>query len=95
MEDRTIKPLEDIAEEYVEIRDQRMDLTQREHALKQHAMKLMKKYDKTHYKHDGVEIFIVPGEDDVKVKVKKAGDEEPAAGGAEFAAERAAAVAED
>src|SRR5215471_10381704 len=84
MEDHAIKPLEEVAEQYAEIRDQRMELTEREHSLKTHALKLMKKYDKTIYRHGGVEITVVPGEDDVKVRVKKPGDEDQAGGGAQF-----------
>jgi hypothetical protein len=55
-----------------------MELTEEEHTLKVHALKLMKKYEKTIYRHNGVEITVVPGEDDVKVRVKKAGDDEDA-----------------
>jgi hypothetical protein len=75
LEDHAIKPLEDVAEKYAEIRDQRMELTQSEHELKALALKLMAKYDKTIYRHNGVEITVVPGEDDVKVRVKKPGDD--------------------
>jgi hypothetical protein len=94
MEDHAIKPLENIAAEYAEIRDKRMELTREEHDLKANALKLMKKYGKTLYKHGGVTIQVVEGEPDVKVKIKKPGDEEEdaQAAGAEFAAERAAAV---
>jgi hypothetical protein len=105
LEDRAIKPLEEVAEEYAEIRDARVELTAREHALKVHALQLMKRYEKTIYRHDGIEITVVPGEDDIKVRVKKAddesaddapdpdaGDDAPADIGAEFADERAAAV---
>jgi hypothetical protein len=55
-----------------------MELTQREHALKDHTRKLMKKYGKTIYRHNGVEITVTPGEDDVRVKVRKH-DEDDAA----------------
>lgn len=75
MEDRAIKPLEDVAAAYAEVRDKRMELNKEESELKQHALKLMKKYDKTIYKRDGIEIRIVPGEDEVKVKIHKAGEE--------------------
>lgn len=75
LEDRTIKPLEDVAEEYADIRDNRVELTAREHALKIHALQLMKKYDRVIYRHDGIEITVVPGEDDIKVKVKKESDD--------------------
>jgi hypothetical protein len=75
MEDHAIKPLEDIATAYADVRDRRIELNAEEHELKDHAKALMKKYDKTIYKHGGVEIRIVPGEDDVKVKIAKPGDE--------------------
>jgi hypothetical protein len=76
LEDHAIKPLEEAAEHYAEIRDQRMELTQREHELKIHALKLMRKYEKTIYRHNGVEITLVHGEDDVRVRVKKAGGDD-------------------
>jgi hypothetical protein len=75
MEDRSIHELDDVAEQYAEIRDQRMELTEREHTLKGLTLKLMKKHGKTIYRHDGIEITVVPGEDDVKVRVKKAEDD--------------------
>jgi hypothetical protein len=76
LEDRAIKPLEDIAAAYADARDRRMALNAEEAELKKHALTLMHKYDKTIYRHDGIEIRIVEGEEDVKVKVKKAGDDE-------------------
>lgn len=76
MQDRAIKPLEDLAASYADVRDRRMELNKEEHELKAHTLKLMKKYEKTIYRHDGIEIRIVPGEEDVKVKVKKPGDED-------------------
>jgi hypothetical protein len=100
MEDRGIKALDDVADNYADIRDERMDLTRREHELKVLALKLMKKHDKTIYKHDGIEITVIPGEDDVKVRVQKAktttdGDEAVTIADVdqgEYAAERRAAV---
>ncbi len=35
----------------------------------------MKQYGKWHYKRDGVELTVVPGEDDIKVRVRKPKDE--------------------
>lgn len=78
-EDRAIQPLEDVAASYADVRDRRIALNAEEHELKVHALKLMHKFDKTIYRHNGIEIRIVEGEEDVKVKVKKAGDDEPAA----------------
>ena len=92
MENHAIKPLEDLAAAYADIRDERMALTQREHDLKAATLKLMRKYDKTIYRHDGIEITIVTGEDDVKVKVKKAEAEDKDEDRVEFAAARRAAV---
>lgn len=53
-----------------------MELTKREAEIKQTALKLMHKFDKTIYRHDGIEIRLVPGEEDVKVRIKKPGDDE-------------------
>lgn len=95
MEDHAIKPLEDIAAEYAGIRDQRMELGRQEHILKGNALKLMKKYSKTIYKHGGVTIQVIDGEPDVKVKVKKPGEDDDAESGGEFAAERRGALDAD
>ncbi len=70
MEDVRIKALEDIAHEYADIRDRRMGLNTDEANLKQRALKLMKKHGKTVYKRAGLEIRVVPGEENLKVKVK-------------------------
>lgn len=81
MEDHAIKPLEEIAEQYVDIRDHRMELTEQEHTLKVTGIKLMKKYGKTVYRHNGVELTLLTGEDDLKVRVKKSGDADDEPGG--------------
>src|SRR5262245_35803654 len=69
MADRAIRPLENVAADYADLRDQRMQLTVQEHAVKVKALALMKKYGKTIYRHNGITITVVAGEDDVKVKV--------------------------
>jgi hypothetical protein len=74
MEDRQIGDLEQVAIDYADIRDRRQALTKDEVDLKSRALNLMHKYGKTHYKRDGVEITLVPGEEDVKVRVKKEAD---------------------
>lgn len=76
MEDRAIKALEDIAEAYAEVRDERIALNLREAELKQTAMALMKKHEKQIYRRNGIEIRVVPGEEDIKVRIKKPGDKE-------------------
>jgi hypothetical protein len=60
MQDTAIKPLEDIAAAYADVRDQRMALNKDEHDLKQAALKLMKKYGKVIYRHEGIEIRWCP-----------------------------------
>lgn len=70
LEDHAIRALDNAAAEYADIRDQRMALTNQEVDLKSRALKLMKKYGKTTYKHNGVSIEIVAGDESIKVKVK-------------------------
>jgi hypothetical protein len=103
-EDRKIRALEEAAEAYAEIRDERMQLNQREAELKSALLAQMKKLGKTVYHRDGITITVVAEEETVKVRVKKASDEDddedqddmPPQLGEEFAEERAAAVnAED
>jgi hypothetical protein len=57
----------------------------------------MHKHKKTIYRHNGVEITLVPGEEDVKVRVKKAeeDDDEVAFGDATQTDERRRAVEND
>jgi hypothetical protein len=76
MEDRSIRALEEVASEYADIRDRRMALLQEEIELKGRAMRLMKKHGKSEYRRDGIEILIVPGEESIKVRVKKVSDDE-------------------
>jgi hypothetical protein len=90
-EDRAIKPLEDIAAAYADVRDRRIALNREEAELKAHALKLMHKHDKTIYRRDGVEIRIIDGEEDVKVKVKKAADEDADGAGTDAEADGAEA----
>jgi len=71
LEDHAIKPLDTAAAEYADIRDQRMDLTRQEVDLKARTLKLMKKYGKTKYQHNGILIEIEPGAETIKVRVKK------------------------
>ena len=52
-----------------------MELTDEEGQLKARAIALMHQFKKTIYKHDGIEIRLVAGAEDVKVKVRKAPDD--------------------
>jgi hypothetical protein len=75
-EDRRLQPLDDLAAAYAEVRDRRMELTDEEGTLKARAIALMHQFQKTIYKHDGIEIRLVAGAEDVKVKVRKAADDQ-------------------
>jgi hypothetical protein len=70
LEDRTIAPLEALATDVAEIREERAELAQRELAIRQKALVVMKQLGKTVYRHNGIEIEIVHGEDAVKMRVK-------------------------
>jgi hypothetical protein len=76
MEDPVVSALDEAAIAYAELRDQRMALLKQEVSLKQRTLALMKKYRKTIYRHDGIEIDIVPAEEMVHVKVRKAATDE-------------------
>jgi hypothetical protein len=71
-----IDELDDLASEYANIRDQRMELNRQEAALKQNLLTMMHRHKKTTYHHDGIEIDIIQEEETVKVRVKKPKDEE-------------------
>jgi hypothetical protein len=70
-EDAKIDALEDLAEEYAGVRDQRMALSANEVDLKGKLLLAMKTNNKEKYKRDGIEIRIVHEQENVKVKVKK------------------------
>jgi hypothetical protein len=73
LEDRTIAELETLAADYADIRDRRIALNKEEGDLKARVMAEMRRQQKETYKRDGIEIRIVHGDDDVKVKVAKEG----------------------
>lgn len=75
-EDAKIDALEEIAEDYAEIRDKRQLLTVQEVDLKSKVLDLMKANGKEHYRRNGVEITIIHEDETVKVRVKKADDGE-------------------
>lgn len=77
MEDHVIQPLEQGAQQYADLRDTRIELDKEESELKTALLKLMKQHGKTIYRHGGVTIRVIAGEEDVKVKVAplKAPDE--------------------
>ena len=75
-EDAKIDALEDAAEEYARIRDERVALSAEEVELKGKLLDLMKANKKENYVRDGIEIHIVHEEETVKVKIKKQDSDE-------------------
>src|SRR5580765_3665263 len=71
MVDARIPALENIAGDYADIRDQRMDLNSQESKLKAKTLGLMREHGKAVYKRDGIEIRIIEGEENIKVRLKK------------------------
>ena len=62
--------MEDAAESYAEIRDQRMELTESEVSAKATLLAVMKKHNLKSYKDKGAGLYVMieEGEDNVKVK---------------------------
>ena len=71
MEDPAIEELENSAEEYADIRDQRMELTKEETRLKTELLGLMKKHNRVSYVHDGYDIKVIVESEKLKVRIKK------------------------
>jgi hypothetical protein len=69
MEDRALQELEAKAEEYAEVRDERMSLTEQESELNAELLLLMKKYKKSEYHHGDVHCWVKYTEEKVKVKI--------------------------
>jgi|SRR5262245_4309806 len=80
LENHGIEELEGLAESYADLRDQRMELTNQEHAAKGEILKAMRRHNKTAYSHAGIAITVIAGEDDVKVRVRKGGEDETETG---------------
>ena len=74
------KDVRDAAETYREVRDERMELTEREVEAKADLMAAMKKHGLQKYVDEDAEIEaeIVPGEETVKVRKWKAPKDKPA-----------------
>lgn len=68
MEVPVIKEVVEAAEYFVEVRDERMELTKKESAAQAHLMNMMEKNDLTEYVFDGKKAMIVEGGKKVKVR---------------------------
>lgn len=69
MADAGITELDQLALEYVEVRDPRIALSKREGEIKKMLIAAMHKHKREEYVYEGTKIVLVPGEEKVKVKV--------------------------
>jgi hypothetical protein len=79
VEDRRIEELDGIAESIQDVRAQKNELSQTEKQYLVQALQLLRKHDKQVWKHGGVELVRVPGDEKVRVRLvngEGAADEE-------------------
>ena len=71
-ERKTVKEIDDAAEAYLEARDKRMKLSEKEKVAKDALISVMKKHSVTVYRDDQVSpplvVTLVPGKDGVQVR---------------------------
>jgi hypothetical protein len=75
-DDNKIADLEAAAENYAEVRDERMALLKQEVDLQESLLKLMKKHDRVSYRRDGIKITVVEKSEKVRVRVSHGEEEE-------------------
>lgn len=68
--------LQDLAQQYADVRDQRVALTTDEVRLKGELLEAMHKHKLKDYVYEGVEIHIITESETIKVKIRKPSDEE-------------------
>jgi len=73
-EDAAITELEDLAQEYVELRDERMKILAQEVEKKGQMLAAMKKHKRTTYNREGIEIEIESIGEKLKVHIRKEKD---------------------
>lgn len=71
MEDRSIKALEQLAAQFVDLKDQRKALKNQEDALTTKIIATLRKHEKDYYKRDGLEIRIELAAEKVKVTMQR------------------------
>jgi hypothetical protein len=83
-EDSAINAIEKAAFRYIDARDERMELTEREVACKQDLLAEMHKARKDHYQRGQLSVDIVPEGETVKARLKKAKDADDPGDGEPF-----------
>jgi hypothetical protein len=76
MNDAKLSAIESLALDYVELRDERMEIGKREVEIKELLIAAMHKAGKSEYKRAGISVKLIVEEEGVKVRVK---DEDEAA----------------
>lgn len=71
MENARISPLDNICQSIAETREQQNSLRQEEAGLETTALKLMRKHSKISWRHAGVELVRVPGEEKLRVRTSR------------------------
>ena len=71
LEDVRIAPLDDICVSISETREQINNLRKEEADLEKVALKRMRAHDRTSWRHSGVELIRVPGEEKLRVRTSK------------------------
>lgn len=78
-EPKSITEVDTAAEAYVEARDERMALTEKEVEAKGNLLRVMEKHDLTTYRDESADppllVIVVPGESKVKVRREAEDDE--------------------
>ena len=82
MDDPEIEELEAAAQDYAEIRDERMALTPREKKLKDDLLAAMIRHNREKYVRGNIEIKVVREAATVKVRIKKTSEDEEEASAA-------------
>jgi hypothetical protein len=72
MEDRRIKPLDEVCAAIADCRGAMNDLRQEEADLERRALGLLHKHDKQTWRAAGVELALVPGEEKLRIRTSKA-----------------------
>lgn len=71
-----IKAIDSAADKYIEIRDSRMALTEKEVAAKLKLAMLMRDHKLTEYVYDDHKVVLQPGKENVKVRTIHEGDDD-------------------
>ena len=96
--DRAVAPLEELAADIADVREQRAALARKEDDLNAKALTVMRQLGKTAYHRDGIDMKVIHGSEKLRINVKRDGQAPSARGEAARKAwetRRAAEAADD